>query len=212
MAVNDKIAAGQFEEALSSLEHTKHVWELKSDSFSNEAFIQCVCERASPELLFKFIRDMSHQDGTVITIELATQLLSIFLQTARARQIDISQHEEFAGLIGHLIENQMTEDYGEDLTDAVVGYLQVFFANGLDPNTILPRQQFPLFLQAFKVRQYRIMKAIMAVPGFNMNRHLLDRINEEVSQIDEIRENMITALNPQRATGKRSRYSLEEDD
>ncbi len=163
--------------------------------------------------MLDFIREMTIQDGTIISVDLARQYLNVLLIGARNRNLDLVSVSEkgLPLIIGNLLEDRISQDLGEQVPEISLGYLEVFFANGLDTGMILEWDdgtQLPLFLYAFRARNYPAMKMIMNQSGFRYTPELLRTINSEMSLIDEVRESLLSKITGQ-TQRKRCRYDLE---
>jgi hypothetical protein len=211
MSVKQLVAAGKYQEAVVYLEEAPHLTLLLThEEFGNLPFFQLLLEQGSPKLIAWLIRTLTKHDGSALSVQVSLAVLEVVLQTAQRREIDLAEQHDFQCAVDHLVCNQMTVDCGKDKTEVVAQYFQVLLANGLNPNMYIEDEDKPLFFYALHNRNYRFVDMILATPGFVVDRQLLDQVNEEAAAFDRVRETLIARINPQQATNKRSRYTLDD--
>ena len=113
-------------------------------------------------------------------------------------------------------DEEEVPEHPEPKPDISVIYLEVFLRHGVDPNTIITTdddasEKIPLFINAFRERNFPFMKVLAGHPKFQ-SKEALQQINQELSPLDEIRETLLAKTVPQAQSRKRSRYDPDDSD
>lgn len=162
-------------------------------------YIQAIIEAKRPELIPQMLRlSLVYNSNPTPVIGLIT---SLCVQNGYTFTTNSDFNEILLDLLAKSVNFNTDWDPG-----LMTECLMIMIRNGLDPNSIIDEE--PLIIHILRARNYSLVNYLVRDSKLAVNLDLLRAINNELSVVDELRENVLERLGVAKSL-KRSRYDLD---
>lgn len=174
-------------------------------NLNNPSFIQSAILTRNPGLVMNLLEQFSTGDPDHMV-----ERFTFFFQTIQEFGI-VYPLEDFVYDVALHYLLKVYSDISIEKDPNIYKSIQLIVKYGIGVNGSLSTEEepIPIFIAAEKYRMYNLMDFILQQPVFILHPEYLTVINEDLVDIDRIREEILVRLHGGTRSNKRSRYDLD---